>query len=128
MSQQKFIPNERAWKNSLRRHEEETLRGTRLKREHRMSITVPSLLRATDTFYQGKELKRKQNISSLTQKAQWRMHFLWQLMKFLLPVNMLVNFYTAIIESILKAELQRVIRSAEKVIGCSLMSLQDVET
>ncbi|KAK3561311.1 hypothetical protein QTP86_030608, partial [Hemibagrus guttatus] len=77
-----------------------------------------------------KELKWAQNISSLTKKAQQRMYFLRQLKKFLLPVKMLVNFYTAIIESVLtssitvwfaaatardKAKLQRVIHSAEKV-------------
>ncbi|KAK3553454.1 hypothetical protein QTP70_003497 [Hemibagrus guttatus] len=77
-----------------------------------------------------KELKWEQNIRSLTKKAQQRMHFLRQLKKFLLPVKMLVNFYTAIIESVLtssitvwfaaatardKAKLQRVIHSAEKV-------------
>ncbi|KAK3559032.1 hypothetical protein QTP86_000041 [Hemibagrus guttatus] len=79
---------------------------------------------------------------SLTKKAQQRMYFLRQLKKFLLPVKMLVNFYTAIIESILtssitvwfaaatardKAKLQRVIHSAEKVIGCSLPSLQELQ-
>ncbi|KAK3515427.1 hypothetical protein QTP70_019918, partial [Hemibagrus guttatus] len=76
-----------------------------------------------------KELKWEQNIRSLTKKAQQRMYFLRQLKKFLLPVKMLVNFYTAIIESILtssitvwfaaatardKAKLQCVIHSAEK--------------
>ncbi|KAK3520883.1 hypothetical protein QTP86_010611 [Hemibagrus guttatus] len=88
-----------------------------------------------------KELKWEQNIRSLTKKAQQRMYFLRQLKKFLLPVKILVNFYTAIIESILtstitvwfaaatardKAKLQRVIQSAEKVIGCSLPSLQEL--
>ncbi|KAK3520904.1 hypothetical protein QTP86_003763 [Hemibagrus guttatus] len=88
-----------------------------------------------------KELKWEQNIRSLTKKAQKRMYFLRQLKRFLLPVKMLVNFYTAIIESILtssimvwfaaatardKAKLQRVIHSAEKVIGCSLPSLQEL--
>ncbi|KAK3550819.1 hypothetical protein QTP70_005729 [Hemibagrus guttatus] len=88
-----------------------------------------------------KELKWEQNIRSLTKKAQQRMYFLRQLKKFLLPVKMLVNFYTAIIESILtssitvwfaaatardKAKLQRVIHSAEKVIGFSLPSLQEL--
>ncbi|KAK3508089.1 hypothetical protein QTP70_013446 [Hemibagrus guttatus] len=76
-----------------------------------------------------KELKWEQNIRSLTKKAQQRMYFLRQLKKFLLPVKMLVNFYTAIIESVLtssitvwfsvatardKAKLQRVNHSAEK--------------
>ncbi|KAK3515463.1 hypothetical protein QTP70_022952, partial [Hemibagrus guttatus] len=88
-----------------------------------------------------KELKWEQNIRSLTKKAQQRMYFLWQLKKFLLPVKMLVNFYTAIIESVLtssitvwfavatardKAKLQRVIHSAEKVIGYSLPSFQEL--
>ncbi|KAK3563806.1 hypothetical protein QTP86_034656 [Hemibagrus guttatus] len=84
-----------------------------------------------------KELKWEQNIWSLTKKAQQRIYFLRQLKKFLLSVKMLVNFYTAIIESILtssitiwfaaatardKAKLQRVIHSSEKVIGYSLPS------
>ncbi|KAK3517059.1 hypothetical protein QTP86_019583, partial [Hemibagrus guttatus] len=88
-----------------------------------------------------KELKWEQNIRSLTKKAQQRKYLLLQLKKFLLPVKMLVNFYTAIIESILtssitvwfaaatardKAKLQRVIHSAEKVIGCSLPSLEEL--
>ncbi|KAK3545591.1 hypothetical protein QTP70_008132 [Hemibagrus guttatus] len=88
-----------------------------------------------------KELKWEQNIRSLTKKVQQRMYFLRQLKKFLLPVKMLVNFYTAIIESILtssikvwfaaatardKAKLQHVIHSAEKAIGCSLPSLQEL--
>ncbi|KAK3565993.1 hypothetical protein QTP86_024210 [Hemibagrus guttatus] len=86
-------------------------------------------------------LKTVEMIVDFTKKAQQRMYFLWQLKKFLLPVKMLVNFYTAIIESILtssitvwfaaatardKAKLQRVIHSAEKVIGCSLPSLQEL--
>ncbi|KAK3527699.1 hypothetical protein QTP86_034173 [Hemibagrus guttatus] len=98
-----------------------------------------------ESAYRGttitKELKWEQNIRSLTKKAQRRMYFLRQLKKFLLPVKMLVNFYTAIIESILtssitvwfaaatardKAKLQRVIHSAEKVIGCSLPCLQEL--
>ncbi|KAK3569850.1 hypothetical protein QTP86_006063 [Hemibagrus guttatus] len=69
------------------------------------------------------------------------MYFLRQLKKFLLPAKMLVNFYTTIIESILtssitvwfaaatardKAKLQRVIHSAETVIGYSLLSLQEL--
>ena len=64
-----------------------------------------------------------------------------QLKKFNLPKTMMVHFYTCIIESILtssiiiwyaaatandKGRLQRIIRSAEKVIGCNLPSLQDL--
>ena len=69
------------------------------------------------------------------------MFFLRQLKKFNLPKSMMVHFYTCIIESILtssitiwfaaatandKRRLQRIIRSAEKVIGCNLPSLQDL--
>ena len=86
-------------------------------------------------------LKWELNISSLIKKAQQRMYFLRQLKKFNLPKTMMVHFYTAIIESILtssitiwytaatvkdKGRLQRIIRSAEKVIGCNLPSLQDL--
>ncbi|CAL9706009.1 unnamed protein product [Knipowitschia caucasica] len=69
------------------------------------------------------------------------MYFLRQLRKAKLPAQMLVQFYTPIIESILtssitvwfagaavrdKQRLQRIVRSAEKVIGPSLQSLQDL--
>ncbi|KAK3538606.1 hypothetical protein QTP86_007674 [Hemibagrus guttatus] len=62
-----------------------------------------------ESAYRGttitQELKWEQNISSLTKKAQQRMYFLRQLKKFLHPVKMLVNFYTAIIESILTSSI-----------------------
>ena len=87
------------------------------------------------------DLKWELNISSLIKKAQQRMYFLRQLKKFNLPKAMMVHFYSTIIESILtssisvwyaaatardKDRLQRVIHSAEKVIGCNLPSLQDL--
>ncbi|XP_077959458.1 uncharacterized protein LOC144408008 [Gasterosteus aculeatus] len=86
-------------------------------------------------------VKWELNISSITKKAQQRLFFLRQLKKFNLPKTMMVHFYTAIMESILcssitvwyaaatakdKGRLQRVIRSAERVIGCNLPSLQDL--
>ncbi|KAM4553429.1 uncharacterized protein V3H82_017873 [Fundulus diaphanus] len=89
----------------------------------------------------SQDLKWELNINSLTKKAQQRMYFLRQLKKFNLPRTMMVQFYSSIIESILtssitilyagattkdKGRLQRVIRSAEKVIGCNLPSLQDL--
>lgn len=88
-------------------------------------------------------LKWELNITSLTKKSQQRMYFLWQLKKFNLPKTMLVHFYTAIIQSILtssitvwyaaatvkdKGRLQRIIRSAERVIGCNLPSLCALHT
>ena len=69
------------------------------------------------------------------------MYFLRQLRKFRLPRTMIRQFYTSIIESILtlsiltwfpaatvrdKAKLQRVIRSAERVIGCALPPLESL--
>ncbi|KAK0133548.1 hypothetical protein N1851_030920 [Merluccius polli] len=91
----------------------------------------------------SQDLKWELNISSLIKKAQQRMYFLRQLKKFNLPRTLMVHFYSSIIESILtssvtiwyaaatakdKGRLQRVIRSAEKVIGCNLLSLQDLYT
>uniref|UniRef100_A0AAV2M4V1 Alkylated DNA repair protein AlkB homologue 8 N-terminal domain-containing protein n=1 Tax=Knipowitschia caucasica TaxID=637954 RepID=A0AAV2M4V1_KNICA len=87
------------------------------------------------------DLKWEPTISSLIKKAQQRMYFLRQLRKAKLPAQMLVQFYTAIIESILtssitvwfagatvrdKQRLQRIVRSAEEVTGRSLPSLQDL--
>ena len=69
------------------------------------------------------------------------MFFLRQLKRFNMPKKVMVEFYTAIIESILtssitiwfaastakdKSRLQRIIRSAEKVIVCDLLSLLDL--
>lgn len=87
------------------------------------------------------DLKWEPTISSLIKKAQQRMYFLRQLRKLKVPTEMLVQFYTAIIESILtssitvwfpgaadrdKHRLQRIVRAAEKVIGCRLPSLRDL--
>uniref|UniRef100_A0AAV2KDK0 Alkylated DNA repair protein AlkB homologue 8 N-terminal domain-containing protein n=1 Tax=Knipowitschia caucasica TaxID=637954 RepID=A0AAV2KDK0_KNICA len=83
------------------------------------------------------DLKWEPTISSLIKKAQQRMYFLRQIRKAKLPAQMLVQFYTAVIESILtssitvwfagatvrdKQRLQRIVRSAEEVIGRSLPS------
>uniref|UniRef100_A0AAV2LES7 Alkylated DNA repair protein AlkB homologue 8 N-terminal domain-containing protein n=1 Tax=Knipowitschia caucasica TaxID=637954 RepID=A0AAV2LES7_KNICA len=95
------------------------------------------------------DLKWEPTISSLIKKAQQRMYFLRQLRKAKLPAQMLVQFYTATIESILtssvtssvtssitvwfagatvrdKQRLQHIVLSAEEVIGRSLPSLQDL--
>ncbi|KAK3526040.1 hypothetical protein QTP70_012767 [Hemibagrus guttatus] len=71
-----------------------------------------------------KELKWEQNIRSLTKKAQQRMYFLRQLKKFLLPVKMLVNFYTAIIESILTSSITVWFAAATARDNCSVSSTQ----
>uniref|UniRef100_A0A3P9HQA2 Reverse transcriptase domain-containing protein n=1 Tax=Oryzias latipes TaxID=8090 RepID=A0A3P9HQA2_ORYLA len=87
------------------------------------------------------DLKWEPCICSLLKKAQQRMYFLRQLKKARLPAQMMVQFYTAIIESILTSSitvwytsattrdinrLQRIVHSAEKVIGCSLPSVQEL--
>ncbi|KAK7912504.1 hypothetical protein WMY93_012715 [Mugilogobius chulae] len=103
-------------------------------------ITTVDSIRFLDTTI-TQDLKWEPSISSLIKKAQQRMYFLRQLKKAKLPAQMMVQFYTAIIESILTSSitvwyagatvrdrhrLQRTVRSAEKVIGCSLPSLQDL--
>ncbi|CAL9695886.1 unnamed protein product [Knipowitschia caucasica] len=72
-------------------------------------------------------MREEPTISSLIKKAHQRMYFLRQLRKAKLPAQMLVQFYTAIIESILtssitvwfagatvrdKQRLQRIVHSA----------------
>ncbi len=74
-------------------------------------------------------------------KAQQRLYFLRQLRKFNLPQKLLIHFYSAIIESVLcmlitvwfssatKSDLRRlrtVVRTAERIIGTSLPSLQEL--
>ena len=79
-----------------------------------------------------KDLKWDCNISSIIKKAQQRMYFLRQLRKFNLSQELMVQFYTATIESVITSpitmwgspatkhdihRLQRIIRSAEKTTG-----------
>ncbi len=74
-------------------------------------------------------------------KAQQRLYFLRQQRKFNLPQELLIQFYSAIIESILctsitvwfssatKSDLrrlQRVVRTAERIIGTTLPSLHEL--
>ena len=89
----------------------------------------------------SRDLKWELNITALLRKAQQRMYFLRQLRKYRLSRAMMTQFYTAIIESILThsiitwfpaaaakdlIKLQRVIRSAERVIGRPLPSLKSL--
>ncbi|XP_068508470.1 uncharacterized protein [Syngnathus scovelli] len=100
----------------------------------------------TDTFkFLGttisRDLKWTGHIDSVRKKAQQRLYFLRQLKKFNLPRELLKTFYTAIIQSVLctsitvwfgsaskqdKHRLQRTIRTAEKIIGINLPSIQDL--
>ncbi len=75
--------------------------------------------------------------------AQQRLYFLRQLRKFNLPQELLIQFYSAIIESVLCSSitvwfgsatktdirrLQRTVRTAERIIGAPLPSLQELYT
>ena len=88
----------------------------------------------------SRNLKWEPNINTIIKKAQQRMYFLRQLRKYNLPQDLLSMFYTAVIESVLctsitvwfgsatkldKNRLQRSVRSAEKIIGANLPTIQD---
>ena len=91
----------------------------------------------------SRNLKWEPNINTIIKKAQQRMYFLRQLRKYNLPQDLLIMFYTAVIESVLctsitvwfgsatkldKNRLQRTVRSAEKIIGANLPTIQDLYT
>uniref|UniRef100_A0A1A8PUX4 Reverse transcriptase domain-containing protein n=1 Tax=Nothobranchius rachovii TaxID=451742 RepID=A0A1A8PUX4_9TELE len=89
----------------------------------------------------SRDLKWETNINSIVKKAQQRMYFLRQLRKYGLPQELLIIFYTAAVESILcssitvwfgsatkmdKCRLQRIIKTAGKIIGAQLPSVQEL--
>ncbi len=89
----------------------------------------------------SQDLKWDTHIDSIVKKAQQRMYFLRQLKKFNLPQAHMTQFYSAVIESVLcfsitvwfgsasKSDirrLQRTVRTAERIIGVHLPSLQDL--
>ncbi len=86
-------------------------------------------------------LKWDIHIDSIVKKAQQRLYFLRQLRKFNLPQELLKQFYSAIIESVLctsitvwfssdtKSDLRRlrrVVRTAEQIVGTTLPTLQEL--
>lgn len=72
--------------------------------------------------------------TTISQDLKWDTNFLHQLRKFNLPQELILQFYSAVIESAWFAtqqdthRLQRTISSAERIIGLNLPSLQDVFT
>ena len=91
----------------------------------------------------SRNLKWEPNINTIIKKAQQRMYFLRQLRKYNLPQELLILFYTAVIKSVLctsitvwfgsatkldKNRLQRTVRSAGKIIGANLPTIQDLYT
>ncbi len=89
----------------------------------------------------SQDLKWDNHTDSIVKKAQQRLYFLRQLMKFNLPQELLKQFYSAIIESVLctsitvwfssatKSDLRRlwrVVRTAERIISTTLPTLQEL--
>ncbi len=89
----------------------------------------------------SQDLKWDTHIDSIVKKAQQRLFFLRQLKKFNLPQLHITQFYSAVIESVLCSSitvwfgsasksdirrLQQTVRTAERIIGVHLPSLQDL--
>ncbi len=89
----------------------------------------------------SQHLKWDNHIEFMVKKAQQRLYFLRQLMKFNLPQELLIQFYSSIIESVLctsitdwfssatKSDLRRlwrVVRTAERIIATTLPTLQEL--
>ncbi|KAL0168533.1 hypothetical protein M9458_036755, partial [Cirrhinus mrigala] len=109
---------------------------------------MDSTVAAVETFkFLGsiisQDLKWDTHIDSIAKKAQQRLYFLRQLKKFNLPQELLKQFYSAIIESVLctsitvwfgsatksdTRRLQRTVRTAERIIGAPLPTLQELYT
>ena len=87
------------------------------------------------------DLKWEKNTVKIVKKAQQRLFFLRRLKKFGVKTEILINFYRAIIESVLtfampvwygsiskaeSASLNRIVKTASKIIGAELPSLDDI--
>ncbi|KAK3542697.1 hypothetical protein QTP86_034725 [Hemibagrus guttatus] len=109
-----------------------------------MNSTVPTVesFRFLGTTI-SQDMKWDTHIDTTIKKAQQRLYFLWQLRKFNLPQELLIHFYSAVIESVLctsitvwfgsatKSDirrLQRTVWTAEWIIGAPLPTLQELYT
>ncbi|KAK3530048.1 hypothetical protein QTP86_010336 [Hemibagrus guttatus] len=109
-----------------------------------MNSTVPTVesFRFLGTTI-SQDLQWDTHIDSIIKKAQQRLYFLRQLRKFNLPQELLIHFYSAVIESVLcmsitvwfgsttksdMRRLQRTVRTAERIIGAPLPTLQELYT
>ena len=87
------------------------------------------------------DLKWELNVDAIVKKAQQRLYFLKRLRSFGLTTQITLNFYKAVIESVLtfsitvwfgsitvkeKLRLNRVVNTASKIIGRSLPSLESL--
>ena len=84
-----------------------------------------------------------ENVETIVKKAQQRLYFLRQLRKFGMDQKIMVQFYRAVIESVLtfsvtvwyggataedKSRLNSVVKTASRVIGCELPSLEEIHS
>ncbi|KAL0185403.1 hypothetical protein M9458_021100, partial [Cirrhinus mrigala] len=105
---------------------------------------MDSTVAAVETFkFLGsiisRDLKWDTHIDSIAKKAQQRLYFLRQLRKFNLPQELLKQFYSAVIESVLCTSITvwfgsatksdtRTVWTAERIIGAPLPTLQELYT
>ncbi len=108
-------------------------------------FAVGWLERASSTKFLGvhitEDLSWTNNTAALAKKAQQRLYFLRKLRRARAPAPIMCTFYRGTIESILtscitvwygacnascRKSLQRIVRAAEKIVGVSLPSLQDI--
>ena len=111
-----------------------------------MGICTKITVSVEETFsflgsFISQDFKWAPNVDSIIKKAQQRMYFLRQLRKFKLPQELLIQFQMAIVQSVLctsiivwfgsatkqdRSRLKLTIRTAEKIIGARLPTIQDL--
>ena len=125
-----------------------TLRSIYGSRDHApLSIQGEEVERVASVKFLGtlisENLNWTDNLTALAKKANQRLYFLCVLRRQQVQQRLLVDFYRATIESILshgiavwfaactagdRRSLQRVVRTAEKVVGCPLPSIESIAT
>ncbi len=110
-----------------------------------LTINSATVERVSSTKFLGvhitEDLSWTNNTAALAKKAQQRLYFLRKLRRARAPAPIMCTFYRGTIESILtscitvwygacnascRKSLQRIVRAAEKIVGVSLPSLQDI--
>ncbi len=110
-----------------------------------LTINGATMERVSSTKFLGvhitEDLSWTNNTAALAKKAQQRLYFLRKLRRARAPAPIMCTFYRGTIESILtscitvwygacnvscRKSLQRIVRAAEKIVGVSLPSLQDI--
>ncbi len=110
-----------------------------------LTINSATVERVSSTKFLGvhitEDLSWTNNTAALAKKAEQRLYFLRKLRRARAPAPIMCTFYRGTIESILtscitvwfgacnascRKSLQRIVRAAEKIVGVSLPSLQDI--